>query len=57
MRDGGGAERVIRGLNQGVFQGVNVVRWVGDDLEHRIVPSNRAPSRLLSNRGRQLYVG
>ena len=38
MYHGGGAERVVGGLDQGVFEGMGVVGWIGDDFQHYDLP-------------------
>ncbi|GJB79850.1 hypothetical protein KAM380_043150 [Aeromonas caviae] len=34
MHNGRSAQRIVRGLDQGVFKGMNIVGWIGDNLKH-----------------------
>ena len=38
MGHGQGAQGVLGGLDEGVFEGVVVMGWVGDDLQHNDFP-------------------
>lgn len=50
MRHGLRAQGVLGGLDDGVFEGVVVVGWIGDYLQHGFVPFDGAATGLLSNR-------